>query len=128
MTEIDDCINHLDSNWQTGVTSKPSFFNGHKQVVEGTNYIHVFNQTSDFMDYDAAGIYQDEKYFMMLRVGSKETQNKRDLMLQETKRIFNDVTISGYHYNRVTRHKHRASSQDWETEVYLELIKLLRNK
>lgn len=129
MTVIDDVISHLNTNWDASVTPKPSFFNGHKRVIKlGTNYINIYNESILYEDYDSAGLYRDETYTLLLQIGSTQTQVYIDNMVAEVESLLNTQVLTGYHYNKVLDIAIVDSSQDWMTELRLELKKLLQLK
>lgn len=128
MTVIQDVIDHLNANWGT-VTPKPGFFNGHKLVTElGTNYINVYNESNDFEDCDSAGLYRNETYGVLLQIGSVQSQTYLDNMVAEAERLLNTKVLTGYHYNRVLDSEIRDSSEDYMTQLRIELKKLLQLK
>ncbi|BDI54859.1 MAG: hypothetical protein [Lokiarchaeia virus VerdaV1] len=129
MTVIDDIISHLNTNWNTGVTAKPAFIDGHKVIgeIKGLNYIQVFCTGVDYEDVDCSGAYRDEDYSVLLLVGSRDTKAKRDLMMSEVNRIC-DISLTGYSYNRIEGKADLDMSDLWQTNVIFELKKFMQTK
>jgi len=129
MTVIDDIIGHLDAEWNTGVTAKPAFIDGHKIIgeIKGLNYVQIFDSGQDNEDADCSGAYQDEDYSTLLLVGSRDTKAKRDLMMTEVKRICK-IILTGYDYNRITGKLDLDESDLWQTNIIFELKKFMQIK
>jgi len=129
MTVIDDIISHLDTNWNTGVTAKPAFIDGHKVIgdIKGLNYIQIFCTGVDYEDVNGAGVYRDEDYSTLLLVGSRNTKAKRDLMMTEVNRIC-DILLTDYGYNRIESKADLDMSDSWQTNVIFELKKFMVEK
>ncbi len=129
MTVIDDIISHLDTNWNTGVTAKPAFIDGHKIIgeIKGLNYVQIFTTGVDYEDVDCSGVYRDEDYSILLLVGSRDTKAKRDLMTTEVERICH-IILTGYGYNRIEAKANLDISDLWQTNVIFELKKFMQTK
>jgi len=124
---IDDVISHLDTNWSDAVTPKPAIYKGDKQVVEGKNFIHVFDNYSRYIDATSDGEKRNEDHLILMKVGTKDTEEKRDLMMQEVERICN-IILTGYGYNVIEDRDNLDTSDGWYTNVLLKLKKFLENK
>lgn len=124
---VDDVIAHLDTNWNIGVTSKPAFLVGDKQLYEGLNFIHVFDNYSRYFDATADGEKRNEEHLVLMKIGTKDTKTKRDLMVQEVERICN-IILTGYGYNVIDDRDNLDTSDGWYTNILFKLKKFIQNK
>ena len=127
MTVVSDYITHLDNEWNVIITAKPSFLNGHKQLVEGLNYIWVYNTKVIYTDATADGTMRHEHYFFTLKVGSKDSIDKRDDMLEEVNRI-SCIEPTGYLYSKALSVRHQDTPEGWRSHVRIEIMKLVKLK
>ena len=124
---VDDVISHLDTNWDVGVTAKPAILTGDKEIVEGGNYIHVFDNYSRYFDYTCDGSKRHEDHLVLLIVGCYDTKDKRDLMMLEVERICN-IIVDNYQYNVIEDRDNSDTSDGWITNVLFKLKKFLITK
>lgn len=129
MTVIDDLIAHIDANWNAVITSKPIFYNGHKEVpkVFQKNYIYFYNTDNIFEDTTSNGTKRNEFYKIVAKCASAHNQAKRDLMLNELARCLN-IRMTGYSYNKMVGFKHADTSKEWISNVRFEAHSLNVNK
>ncbi|KKN41728.1 hypothetical protein LCGC14_0720460 [marine sediment metagenome] len=124
---VDDVISHLNTNWNIAVTVKPSFLKGDKELAEGKAFIHVFDNYSRYTDATSDGEKRNEDHLILLIVGSKDTETKRDNMMLEVERICN-IILTGYGYNVIEDRDNVDTSEGWKTRVLFKLKKFIQNK
>lgn len=127
MTVIDDVVAHLDTNWNIAVTPKPGIYTGDKELFEGKNFIHVFDNYSRYFDATCDGANRNEDHLILMKVGSYDTKAKRDLMMQEVERICN-IIVTNYQYNVIDDIDQIDASDVFITRVLFKLKKFLITK
>jgi len=124
---IDDVISHFNDNWNELITDKPAILKGDKELVEGKSYIHVFDNYSRYIDATSDGKTRHEDHLILLKIGTFDTEEKRDLIVQEVERISN-IIVDGYGYNVIEDKDNADTSDGWITRVLFKLKKFLQNK
>lgn len=131
---ISDLITHFDTNWNIVATPKPDFLSHKKQVLvkgsvalEGLNYVRFLDLGAKLIEATMTGSQRDEIYNIMITISSADSEAKRDLMVDEVKRI-SHVTVAGTYYGHLTSLRNNDDSERWTTLMYYKLYKFLVNK